>query len=63
MSFAPQVNLGVLLLVPLITVNYGHVTCRVPKNLKEGKFNRWRIYFLWINKLAFLIEDKHACCT
>ena len=28
-----------------------------PKIEKEGN---WRIYFVWINKLAFLKEDKHT---
>ena len=27
---------------------------------KEKLGNWWRIYFVWINKLAFLIEDKHT---
>ena len=43
------------------TINYGHVTCHVTKNWKWSKLaNWWRIYFLWINKLAFLIEDKQS---
>ena len=35
------------------------VTCQVTKNWKWRKFvNWWRIYFDWINKLAFLKEEK-----
>ena len=33
---------------------------REKKPLVPSAGNCWRIYFLWINKLAFLIEDKHG---
>ena len=37
------------------------VTCHVTKNLKSRNLaNWWRICFVWINKLAFLKENKHT---
>ena len=39
-----------------LKVNYGHETCHVTKRKNKG--NWWRINFVWINKLEFLIEEK-----
>ena len=44
-----------------LTFNYGDITCHVTKNWEWRKLaNWWLIYIFWINKLAFMKQDKHT---